>query len=101
VTPLLEVADGGEGSLAIARVLIAHGADVNIRTSNSWGLFGCHSGRTPLKEAAWSMRGDRVEMIQLLLENGAQVNQEFCDNKTPLYWAKRRDSQESADLLIS
>lgn len=51
-----------QGNAEIARLLLTHGADPNIRKSTNW---------TPLMEAAW--RG-HIDVVQVLLTSGADVN---------------------------
>jgi len=61
--------------IPIARILFAHGADLNAR---------CAGDRTALHEA---VRMNHVEMVQLLLERGAHVNVQDEDGRTPLMLA--------------
>jgi ankyrin repeat protein len=86
VTPLHSAAAARQ--LAIARVLIAHGAKVNASQAES--------GFTPLHEAALS--GD-VEFARLLLEHGAEINAKMKDGKTPLAFALERGQSEMAAFL--
>lgn len=76
-----------------ARKLIGYVADVNIQYEN---------GHTPLHLAASS---GQTEMVQLLIENGANVNAKFHDdqdfiNVTPLHLAALEGHQETVQLLI-
>lgn len=57
-TPLHYAAKSG--NLAVARVLIRHGADVNSKTSSGW---------TPLNKVSGNQ-----EMIELLLAHGAKYD---------------------------
>jgi len=80
VTPLHSAAASRRAG--IARLLIAHGANVNARAEN---------GFTPLHEAA--ANGD-MEFAKLLLDRGADINAKTIDGKTPLTFAldgKRTD----------
>lgn len=86
VTPLHSAAAAKQ--LAIARVLIAHGASVNATQAES--------GFTPLHEAA--LNGD-IELAKLLLEHGAEINAKMKDGKTPLAFALDRGQPEMAAFL--
>lgn len=63
------------GQIAIARVLIARGANVNAKAENDFA---------PLHEAA--ANGD-IEFATLLLDKGADINAKTKDGKTPLAFA--------------
>jgi ankyrin repeat protein len=86
VTPLHSAAAAGQ--VAIARLLIAHGANVNAGQAES--------GFTPLHEAA--ANGD-IEFATLLLEHGAKINAKMKDGKTPLAFAVSRNQKEIAAFL--
>ena len=86
VTPLHSAAAARQ--VAIARLLIAHGANVNAGQAES--------GFTPLHEAAGN--GD-VEFATLLLEHGAKINARMKDGKTPLAFAVSRNQNEIAEFL--
>jgi uncharacterized protein len=85
VSPLASASAAGQ--LDIARVLIAHGANVNARASGDF---------TPLHEAAAS---GRLEFAGLLLENGADVNARTTEGKTPLDYAREHQRDEMVKLL--
>ena len=55
-------------------------------------------GRTPLHFAA---RDNEVEMVELLLKHGADVNAKQNSGLTPLRVAMRNNAVEAADLLHS
>ena len=59
----------------VARLLLKHGADVNVEVSGSDG-----SGRTPLH---LTMVFNRAEVVRVLLEHGANVNAEDGSGRTP------------------
>jgi uncharacterized protein len=86
VTPLHSAAAAKQ--VAIARVLIAHGARVNAAQPES--------GFTPLHEAA--LNGD-IEFARLLLEHGADINAKMKDGKTPLTFAVEGGQTEMASFL--
>jgi len=86
VTPLQSAAAARE--VAIARLLIEHGANVNAKQPES--------GFTPLHEAA--ANGD-LDFATLLIDNGAEINAEMNDGKTPLGFAVERKQKEMVDFL--
>jgi ankyrin repeat protein len=86
VTPLHSAAAARE--VAIARILIQHGADVNAKQAEA--------GFTPLHEAA--ANGD-MPFVTLLLDSGADINAKMSDGKTPLAFAIERNQKAVADFL--
>jgi ankyrin repeat protein len=86
VTPLHSAAAARQ--VEIARVLIAHGANVNAMQADS--------GFTPLHEAA--LNGN-LDFARLLLEHGADVNAKMKDGKTPLGFALEQHKSEMAAFL--
>jgi ankyrin repeat protein len=86
VTPLHSAAAARQ--VEIARVLIAHGANVNATQAES--------GFTPLHEAA--LNGN-LEFARLLLDHGADVNAKMKDGKTPLGFALEQNKSEMAAFL--
>ena len=85
VTPLASAAAAKQTE--IARLLIAHGANVNARAA---------SGHIPLHEAAGN---GNLEMVKLLIENGADVNARTDDGKTPLDFAIEYKRPEVIEFL--
>ena len=85
VTPLASAAAAKQTELA--RVLIAHGANVNARGA---------TGHVPLHEAA---ANGTVELVKLLIDSGADVNAKTDDGKTPLDFAIEYKRDEVVDLL--
>lgn len=85
VTPLASAAASKQTD--IARLLIAHGANVNARAA---------SGHIPLHEAAGN---GNVEMVKLLIDNGADVNARTDDGKTPLDFAIEYKRAEVIEFL--
>lgn len=78
----------GRNQLAMAKELIARGADVNAA-----GI----SGHTALSNAAEA--GD-IKSVRFLLAHGADPNTVDKDGHTPLYLAALSDHRETAELLI-
>jgi ankyrin repeat protein len=77
------------GQLAVARVLLQHGADV--QAVNQLGL-------TALHRAALA---NKPETIPLLLEHGADVNTSAVDGITPMGYAARNASALTVQLLVA
>eukprot|EP00730_Choanoeca_flexa_P004505 TRINITY_DN11715_c0_g1_i15.p2 TRINITY_DN11715_c0_g1~~TRINITY_DN11715_c0_g1_i15.p2 ORF type:complete len:163 (+),score=15.11 TRINITY_DN11715_c0_g1_i15:858-1346(+) len=73
----------------VAKLCISMGADVNAKVSDSW-----HQHGTPLHFAS---RGS-VELTELLLAAGANVNARNQEGNTPLHIAH---SVEVAELLVA
>jgi ankyrin repeat protein len=67
------------GSLQSARILIEHNADIHIRAKD---------GMSPLHEAAihW-IKGDQDDIMQVLLDHGANPNARDDNNATPLHYS--------------
>jgi hypothetical protein len=76
------------GMFDIARLLLDHGADVNIRDGTDW---------TPLHFA--SIKGD-IEVAQLLLERGAILNAQSISGYFPLQLASVDVHFEAVRLLL-
>lgn len=72
---------------AVAKLLIDHGADVNVK----------HNDITPIYIAA--TLGDK-ELVDLLLDKGANINGE-CTCETPLHSAIAEKHKEVAELLVN
>ena len=87
-TPLHNAA--AASSVEAARLLLAHGADVNARDS---------AGRTPLILAASNMGTD--EMIQLLVESGADPSIVDSDHHTALDCANMESAEDAARIRSS
>ena len=90
------------GQVAKVRKLIEQGADVNARgraqkvedANFEWWL---PAGRTPLYLAA---QNGHVEVVQLLLDRGADPNLGDEYGETPLHQAARRAECEIGELLL-
>jgi uncharacterized protein len=76
-------------SLAIVRLLIDAGADVNQRQE---------SGFAPLHEAAAT---GQLELVRLLLDHGADRSATTADGRTALDMAKKENHRDIEQLLIS
>ena len=98
-TPLHTVAAMHEDvtmSISIAKALIDAGANLNSTISRSSTLsFGV--GHTPLHKAA---SVNHIEMVKLLLENGANINVKDDSDHSPLHLAIHGGHGELAKLLI-
>lgn len=84
-TPLSYAAESN--NLAVAKVLISHGADVE------------GGGSSPLSAAG--SNGDFVEMAKLLVENGAGVNTRSSDGWYPLISAAGRGNIKVTNYLLA
>ncbi|KAJ7029871.1 ankyrin repeat-containing domain protein [Mycena alexandri] len=78
------------GLYDVARLLIEHGADVNVQ-GGKYSPFA-----TPLQEASW---GDHVDLVRLLIDSGAEVNAEGTKYGSALQAAIRRGYENIAVLL--
>lgn len=70
------------------KIAIKSGADVNVEDEEG--------GETPLHCAAY---WGNIEIVKVLLENGAEVNHQTKDGKTPLYCAEKGKQKETVNLL--
>jgi len=76
------------GDIEVVKQHIAAGTDVNAKTAlDKW---------TPLLLAAWY---GHKEIADLFIANGADVNANGADGRTPLDWAIKYKRTETADLL--
>ncbi len=92
-TPLYVVAGPGGGSVEVAEVLIAAGADVNTQCR------ALHGGaETALHRAVESGHGD---LLALLIDQGADVNAPGVGRETPLHGAARRGQADMVKLLLA
>jgi ankyrin repeat protein len=84
-TPVLVLAVK-QGNLAMVETLIRSGADMNI-------------GGGGMTALSWAARNGREDMVRLLLDKGAEINQGDQAFKTPLAYAKEAGHAAIADLL--
>jgi ankyrin repeat protein len=77
------------GHTAVAEVLLANKAEVNVRTNH---------GNTPLHDAAYK---GKKEMAKLLLSKKAEVNAGDRNGMTPLHLAAEFGHKELVELLLS
>ncbi|MBT4503360.1 MAG: sigma-70 family RNA polymerase sigma factor [Gemmatimonadetes bacterium] len=91
-TPLHWAAE--RGYLPTAQLLLDSGADM---------AATCGIGATPLHRAIQDFtrgrNGDNLEMVELLIERGTNVNAKDYYGNTPLRWAKRSGDDEIVSLL--
>jgi len=87
-TPLHTAALNGQ--LAVARFLLANGADVNSQETRDRS--------TPLHLAA---RAGGKSMVELLLANGARVDVQKPDGNTPLFVAAFRGYRSVVEVLLA
>ena len=79
--------------LAFIRTLLALGADPN---------YDDHAGFPSLIAAlSCSDRADRTELIELLLEHGADIQQRGINDHTPLHYAAAGNDVKMIELLLS
>jgi glyoxylase-like metal-dependent hydrolase (beta-lactamase superfamily II) len=79
----------GEGDLATVKMLVKKTPElVNVKDE---------TGRTPLH---WACRGVHMEVLQYLIENGADVNARDENSVTPLHSLSYRGESQAMELLI-
>ncbi len=76
------------GLIDIMKLLLKHGADVNVRVANN---------QTPLQLA---VKHNHIDAVQLLLDSGATVDDEDDYGNTALIIATREGHEEIAEMLI-
>lgn len=72
-----------------AEVLIAS-KRFNINYQSPWGMAALHEGA----------RGGHLDVVQALVEKGANLNIKDVDERTPLYWASERGHPEVVVFLL-
>lgn len=83
------------GQIETMRVLLELGADVNAQCDSD----GYDSGCTPLRYAVLCEYA--LEVVKLLLENGAKLNPSMVPIVTPIHDAAALNLQDSLKLLLS
>ena len=79
------------GHLAVARLLLEHGAEVNSPSGNTQHVMPLHS----------SVAGQHLELSRLLLQHGADVNARQEGGYTPLQAAAQNGQREMVELLFA
>ena len=86
----------------IARLLLEHGGDVRARTTvadRDWAP-GMPIGVTLLHHAAIKSRRHRIQMLDLLLTYGADINAQDSAGRTPMMWASIEAGPEVVPWLL-
>jgi ankyrin repeat protein len=78
--------------LVFIRTLLELGAEPN---------YGDHAGFPSLIAALSTDRVDRYEIIDLLLESGANIEQRGLNDWTPLHYAAATDDVKAIELLLA
>jgi ankyrin repeat protein len=89
VTPLYLAAQSGQ--IGIVRLLIAHGARVNITAPGD-------GGNTPLGVAS---RDGHDDVVRYLVSVGADLNTRNCQDETPLDLARRNAPADASDAVMA
>ncbi len=63
--------------------------------------YGDHAGYPSIIAALASGRKDRLEIIELLLERGADIQQRGVNGYTPLHWAAAEDDPRLIEWLLA
>ena len=80
------------GHAEVAGLLVANGAEVNVKLINDEGKVSC----TPLFFAA---RSGHTKVAELLIANGSEINAKDENILTPLDYATLVKQNETADFL--
>ena len=70
--------------------LLSSGVDVNCESGSGDGSG--YKGSTPLY---WAATNGHADVVQLLLEAGADLDKADVEGESPLYWASVKDHRES------
>ena len=89
------------GNIEAVKQHLAAGTDVNARGKRTNVVTGELIEMTPLLEAvtATFRTKEHNEIIELLINNGANVNAKYGNGRTPLDKTTRLNHPETADLL--
>jgi ankyrin repeat protein len=114
------------GEVAIAKVLVDAGANVNAKDNagaftpgDMWGVISSSNhqdpvglltvpglitqqaghGYTPVDMAIFSIH--HKEMLEFLVSKGGDVNAQAASGATPLFWAVMRDQKDDAEFLLA
>jgi ankyrin repeat protein len=82
-------------SARIAKALIQGGADIESRRSSLEYCF--RNGHTPLHEHAFE---GNIEIVEILIQAGANINARSHDGKTPLGWCLRRAGKRASIIAL-
>lgn len=85
-------------ALGKVKQLLAQGADPNVEEEISGALQSFFSGKTAL-HVALSQGTQDTDIVELLLDHGANVNAQDANGNTPLFYAAR--NAELAKLLLA
>ena len=87
-TPIMGAARTGH--VAVARALLAHGANAN-----------AHDTRRGQTALMWAAAEQHADLVQLLIQAGADIRARSQDGFTPLLFAARSGDLESAGYLLA
>jgi ankyrin repeat protein len=91
-TPLEQASSRGKATgLALAKLLLAHGAQVNPTNETEFRI-------PPLE---WAVSSDNLELVNVLLTHGASLKSATTNGDTPLHTAAGRGDLEIAESLLS
>jgi len=82
-------------SVKVARLLLDHGANINVRNGKGQTPLHIASGRD-----ADEIREDSFDVISFLVERGADVHALDDNHLTPLHFASQRGNDKAARLLL-
>jgi ankyrin repeat protein len=99
-----------QGDFELAKFCIKYNANVNSELANGPNhtplLLACENSNNPDKDQSWwgperKHKRDYLEVIKLLLENGADPNTKSRDNETAIDLAKKSGNKEVLQILLS